>query len=105
VATRVIAGKLFDGPWPLTFAPGLLRHRSGVYIIAEKWGMKVLDTDESDNVGAHIANHERRTCWTKYAPESDLVVYILESDTPGQRFQDGVEVREQLPPRLACYPK
>jgi len=102
--TRVIAGKFFDGPWALTFAPGLLRHKPGVYLIAEKRGMRFLDMDESDNVGAHVANHERRSCWTKHASESDLVVYVLDVDSPGGRFQQGVEAREGLP-SLPCYPK
>ena len=94
-----VGGRSFD-PTHLHLAPDDLRGMGGAYFIGRiTWSnpLRIIDYDQAEDVGVAVANHPRRPCWLRHGHQLELVVYLCESDTEGQRLQDEARVREKGP--------
>ena len=103
MAKRSFGGMGFDGPYSLPVASTYLRGKAGVYLIVQRQGLpEYLDIDHAEDVGAAVADHERRSCWLGYDNESRIGVLIHETDSERQRVQDEAALREGR--RFPCRP-
>jgi hypothetical protein len=94
-----LAGYSFEGPFSHTWQ---LKSQSGVYAILTPsgQGVSVLDVGESGNVRQRIENHDRKSCWSRYANSGNILyaVYYTPGQSEAQRQRIEKAIRDAYEP-------